>query len=94
MKRSRRATRSRSSPRKDKGRREGKVIAVLPARRTRSSSRASTASRSTSRVGQTQRGTKTGGIDRPRKRSIHVSNVMLVDPETKKPTRVGYRIET
>ncbi len=24
---------------------------------------------------------------------IHVSNVMLVDPKTKKPTKVGYRIE-
>jgi large subunit ribosomal protein L24 len=44
------------------------------------------------RVGQTQRGTKTGGIetmDAP----IHVSNVALVDPETKKPTRVGFREE-
>ena len=25
---------------------------------------------------------------------IHISNVMLVDPETGKPTRVGYRFET
>lgn len=25
--------------------------------------------------------------------SIHVSNVMLLDPETNKPTRVGYRTE-
>lgn len=25
--------------------------------------------------------------------SIHISNVMLLDPETNKPTRVGYRIE-
>ena len=25
---------------------------------------------------------------------IHISNVMLVDPETGKPTRVGYRTET
>lgn len=25
--------------------------------------------------------------------SIHISNVMLVDPETKKPTRVGFREE-
>lgn len=24
---------------------------------------------------------------------IHVSNVMLVDPKTNKPTRVGYRVE-
>ena len=44
------------------------------------------------RVGQTQRGTKTGGIE-TLEASIHVSNVALVDPETKKPTRVGFREE-
>ncbi len=44
------------------------------------------------RVGQTQRGTKTGGIE-THEAPIHVSNVALVDPETKKPTRVGYRLE-
>ena len=44
------------------------------------------------RVGQTQRGTKTGGIE-THEASIHVSNVALVDPETKKPTRVGFREE-
>ncbi|MHB1172274.1 MAG: 50S ribosomal protein L24, partial [Lacisediminihabitans sp.] len=25
--------------------------------------------------------------------SIHVSNVAVVDPKTKKPTRVGFRVE-
>ena len=45
------------------------------------------------RVGQTQRGTKTGGIE-THEAPIHVSNVALVDPETKKPTRVGFRSET
>ena len=45
------------------------------------------------RVGQTQRGTKTGGIE-TQEAPIHVSNVALVDPETKKPTRVGFRMET
>jgi large subunit ribosomal protein L24 len=44
------------------------------------------------RVGQTQRGTKTGGIE-TREAPIHVSNVALVDPKSKKPTRVGFRIE-
>ncbi|MFC7432290.1 MULTISPECIES: 50S ribosomal protein L24 [unclassified Agrococcus] len=39
------------------------------------------------KVGQTQRGTKTGGIE-THEAPIHVSNVALVDPETKKPTRV------
>lgn len=45
-----------------------------------------------SRVGQTQRGTKTGGIE-TLEAPIHISNVALVDPETKKPTRVGHRVE-
>ena len=45
------------------------------------------------RVGQTQRGTKTGGIEVV-EASIHISNVALVDPSTKKPTRVGFRTET
>jgi large subunit ribosomal protein L24 len=45
------------------------------------------------RVGQTQRGTKTGGIE-THEAPIHVSNVALVDPDTKKPTRVGFRSET
>jgi large subunit ribosomal protein L24 len=42
------------------------------------------------KVGQTQRGSKTGGIE-THEASIHVSNVALIDPETKKPTRVGHR---
>jgi large subunit ribosomal protein L24 len=45
------------------------------------------------RVGQTQGGTKTGGIEVV-EASIHISNVALVDPSTKKPTRVGFRTET
>ncbi|GAA2045065.1 50S ribosomal protein L24 [Agromyces tropicus] len=45
------------------------------------------------RVGQTQRGSKTGGIE-THEAPIHVSNVAIVDPETKKPTRVGFRTET
>lgn len=44
------------------------------------------------RVGQTQRGTKTGGIETV-EAPIHISNVALVDPKTKKPTRVGFREE-
>ena len=44
------------------------------------------------RVGQTQRGTKTGGIE-TMEAPIHISNVALVDPSTKKPTRVGHRVE-
>lgn len=44
------------------------------------------------RVGQSQRGTKTGGIE-TMEAPIHISNVAIVDPSTKKPTRVGYRLE-
>ena len=44
-------------------------------------------------VGQTQRGTKTGGLETV-EAPIHISNVALVDPETKKPTRVGHRVDT
>jgi large subunit ribosomal protein L24 len=45
------------------------------------------------RVGQTQRGTKTGGIE-TMEAPIHVSNVALVNPDTKLPARVGFREET
>lgn len=38
------------------------------------------------------RGSQSGGIE-TKEAAIHVSNVMLVDPETKKGTRVGYRTE-
>ena len=44
------------------------------------------------KAGRTTRGTRTGGIETI-EAPIHVSNVMLVDPETKKGTRVGYRTE-
>ncbi|NQX11932.1 50S ribosomal protein L24 [Microbacteriaceae bacterium VKM Ac-2855] len=42
------------------------------------------------RVGQSQRGSKEGGIETI-EAPIHISNVALVDPKTKKPTRVGHR---
>jgi large subunit ribosomal protein L24 len=45
------------------------------------------------KAGQSDRGTKTGGIETV-EAPIHISNVAIVDPETKKPTRVGYRTET
>ena len=44
------------------------------------------------KVGQSQRGTRTGGVETV-EAPLHISNVMLVDPETKKGTRVGYRTE-
>ena len=45
-----------------------------------------------SRVGQTDRGTKTGGIETV-EAPLHISNVAVVDPGTKKPTRGGFRVE-
>ena len=44
------------------------------------------------KIGQTQRGTQTGGME-TFESPIHISNVALVDPKTKKPTRVGFRVE-
>ena len=45
------------------------------------------------KVGQSNRGAKTGGIITT-EAPIHVSNVALIDPETKKPTRIGIRVDT
>jgi large subunit ribosomal protein L24 len=44
------------------------------------------------KVGQNARGAKTGGIITT-EAPIHVSNVMVVDPEDGRPTRVGFRKE-
>ena len=40
---------------------------------------------------RTERGASSGGIV-TQEAPIHVSNVQLVDPETKRPARVGYKI--
>lgn len=45
------------------------------------------------RVGASEKGAKTGGIE-IHEAPVHVSNVAVVDPSDKKPTRVGYRSET
>ena len=45
------------------------------------------------RVGQSQRVGKTGGKE-TMEAPIHISNVALVDPKTKKPTRVRYKTTT
>jgi large subunit ribosomal protein L24 len=41
---------------------------------------------------QTSQANPDGGIIE-RNKSIHISNVMLIDPKTKTPTRVGRRVE-
>ncbi len=45
------------------------------------------------KVGQTDRGSKTGGIE-TQEAAIHISNVALIDPSTKKPTRMGSKVST
>ena len=45
------------------------------------------------KVGQNTRGAMTGGIITT-EAPIHASNVMIVDPEDGRPTRIGYRKET
>jgi large subunit ribosomal protein L24 len=44
------------------------------------------------REGQSDRGAKTGGIV-TQEAPIHISNVSLVDPKSKKPTKAGFKIE-
>jgi large subunit ribosomal protein L24 len=44
------------------------------------------------KVGQNNRGAKTGGIV-TMEAPIHVSNVMIIDPEDGRPTRIGFRKE-
>ena len=45
------------------------------------------------KAGATTRGTRTGGLVHT-EAPIHVSNVAVVDPDSKKPTRIKTRIET
>jgi large subunit ribosomal protein L24 len=75
----------------DRGK-QGKVLEVLVEQHRVVVEGVNFATRHT-RVGQTQRGTKTGGLETV-EAPIHISNVALVDPETKKPTRVGHRVDT
>jgi large subunit ribosomal protein L24 len=75
----------------DRGK-QGKVIEVLTERNRVIVEGVNYITKHT-RVGQTDRGAKTGGIETV-EAPIHISNVAVVDPSTKKPTRVGYRVET
>ena len=75
----------------DRGK-QGKVIAVYPETNRVTVEGVNFVKKHT-RVGQSSRGAKTGGIE-TFEAPIHVSRVAIVDPETKKPTRVGFRTET
>lgn len=72
---------------KDKGKR-GKVLSVLPASERVLVSGANIVKRHRKARKEGEKGERV-----EMEASIHISNVMLLDPETNKPTRVGYRIE-
>jgi large subunit ribosomal protein L24 len=73
---------------KDRGA-TGKVIAAYPAQQRVLVEGVNRIKKHT-KVTTGIRGAKSGGIV-TQEAPIHVSNVMVVDPETNRPTRVGYR---
>ena len=75
---------------KDKGR-EGTVIAAHPDRQAVLVQGVNLIRKNTKVNYQGRRGAKEGGIV-TQEALIHVSNVAIVDPETKKATKTGYRI--
>jgi large subunit ribosomal protein L24 len=74
---------------KDRGR-EGTVISVRPDRQRVLVQGVNLIRKNTKVNYQGQRGAKEGGIV-TQEALIHVSNVALIDPDTKKPARAGYR---
>jgi len=76
---------------KDSGR-EGTVILVYPDRQKVLVQGVNMIRKNTKVDYQGRRGAKEGGIV-TQEAPIHVSNVQLIDPETKKVTRVGYRVD-
>jgi large subunit ribosomal protein L24 len=76
---------------KDRGR-EGTVILVYPDRQKVLVQGVNMIRKNTKVDYQGQRGAKEGGIV-TQEAPIHVSNVRLIDPDTKKPTRAGYRFD-
>ncbi|MDN5605936.1 50S ribosomal protein L24 [Rothia sp. HC945] len=73
----------------DKGK-QGKVLKVFPATNRVLVEGVKVVTKHTKANPNTGEG---GGIQKV-EAAIHVSNVAIVDPETKKPSRVGYREET
>jgi large subunit ribosomal protein L24 len=74
---------------KDIGR-EGTVISVRPDRQMVLVQGVNMIKKNTKVTYQGQRGAKEGGIVH-QEALIHVSNVQLIDPDTKAPTRAGFR---
>lgn len=79
-----------SGSRESKGK-QGTVIAVLPDSQRVLVEGVNRIKKHT-KEGTTGRGTRTGGIV-TQEAPVHISNVMLVDSDTKRPTRVGVREE-
>ncbi len=75
---------------KDKGA-TGTVIAAYPDRQRVLVQGVNMVKKNEKVTNQGVRGAKEGGIT-TQEAPIHVSNVQLVDPETKRPARVGYRV--
>jgi large subunit ribosomal protein L24 len=75
---------------RDRGR-EGTVIAAYPERERVLVQGVNMVKKNT-KVTQGIRGAKEGGIVH-QEAPIHVSNVRVIDPDTKKPARVGYRFD-
>lgn len=73
---------------KDKGR-QGQVLTALPAKGRVIVEGVNRVTRHT-KIQQSQRGSQSGGLVH-QEAAIDVSNVMAIDPDDHKPTRVGYR---
>ena len=76
---------------KDKGS-TGKVIAVDRERGRVTVEGVNRVTRHT-KAGESHRGSRTGGLV-VQEAAVHVSNVAIVDPSDKKPTRMKTRVET
>src|SRR5215471_11120136 len=76
---------------RDRGR-EGKVIAAYPDTQRVLVHGVNIIRKNTKVNYQGRRGAKEGGIV-TQEAPIHVSNVALIDPDTKKPTRAGFRTD-
>ena len=76
---------------RDRGR-EGTVIAAYPDRQRVLVQGVNVIKKNTKVNFQGVRGAKEGGIV-TQEAPIHVSNVALIDPETKKAARAGYRLD-
>ncbi len=76
---------------KDRGR-EGQVIAAYPTRQKVVVQGVNMIRKNTKVTHQGPRGSKQGGIV-TQEAPLHVSNVQVVDPDTKQPARIGYRTD-